>query len=751
VRFVPWPWGLGLGVLLGVGWVQHGGTSPAQLATLLVGCLLLTLPALRAPSGWRGALLLVLWVAPLAAFRGATELNRADPWAGRVGEVLTLRARIEGGVAWPIDPPGPGLLLRGRALEASREALIRGELFELQGRRNPGGFDARAHYQRRGITAGLRVQELLIAEPPGRRLAWRNALNAGVTHGLSPPAAALMQAITLGVRDDLGPLREAFSGSGLAHVLALSGLHVGLLAGSLTLLVGGVGRWRSPLVVAGLLLYVALVGDAPSVVRATTMISVALLSRAFGVGGAHPSNHLMLALALSLLAKPLWWGDLGFVLSYLSVMGILLAAAPLAALLRSAAAALRRALFSGAMARLPRPRHWSRRAGDALFGSLAISIGAQWATASVVASTFGAFPLIAPLANLMAVPLASALVPLGMLSALLGAVDLRLAALINLLTGLLAEALLSLAAAAARFPALPWGEVSALGHAAFAAASLAVLARLRGRLKSAPALWLLALALLLTLMVPPRWAPPDLLALDVGQGDSFVVRVNRHAAVLIDGGGTPFSDFDVGARVVVPALRALGVVTLPLVVATHADVDHIEGLVAVLQSFPVGVLMIGHPEPERPVFAALMAAAAARGVPVIEARRGQRFMLSDLTLEVVHPTAIPSGSTNDDSVGLLLRWQGDAVAVLLGDVTAAVESALPLPPTPLLVAPHHGSATSTSPALLRAVQPQVVWISVGENRYGHPAPGVLQRLAAAGAEVAMTRSTGALRLPLAPR
>jgi competence protein ComEC len=108
---------------------------------------------------------------------------------------------------------------------------------------------------------------------------------------------------------------------------------------------------------------------------------------------------------------------------------------------------------------------------------------------------------------------------------------------------------------------------------------------------------------MVTVVVPPGLEPPDIVALDVGQGDAVVIRFARGQAVLVDGGGTPFSDFDVGKHTVVPALRALGVGALPLVVATHADVDHIEGLAAVVRAFPVGRLLIGHPEPERRAFA----------------------------------------------------------------------------------------------------------------------------------------------------
>jgi competence protein ComEC len=739
VRPAAWPWGFGIGVALGIAAANWLGAAwgLGTFATLL------PLPfARRWPVGWRALLVATLLGLVLGVARGALAEQTPEPWAGRAGERLQLRVRVSDGVAWPDVAGVAGLLLRGR-VPADGVWQLEGRLLALAGKRNPGGFDARAHYARHGIGAALFVESSERVAPPGLRLRARAALHAGVVEGLSPPVAALMQAITLGIRDDLGDLRAAFAGSGLAHVLALSGLHVGLLAALLSALVGGVGRVRSPIVVGTLLAYVALVGPSPAVVRATAMIAIALLSRAFGVGGAGWGSHLMIAGSLSLLYRPSWLTDLGFQLSYLSVLGMGWGATPIAEWLR----ALGRR-WGGP--RLARPGRFRERIGQGLRSSLAVSLSAQWATTSLVASNFGAFPWVAPLANLIALPLAGLLVPLGFAAALLGVLHPQLAALVNLATEVVAGGLLAVARGAARAPGLPWGEVSALGHVTFAIASCALLAALHRHWRPWRAALVIALAATVSYAVPARWAPPDLIALDVGQGDSLVVRIDRRQAVLIDGGGSPNADFDVGARIVVPALRALGVQKLPLVVATHADLDHIEGLVAVLHTFPVGVLMVGHPAPERPAYVALIAAAAARGVPVIEGRRGERYALGGLTIEVLHPEALPGADSNEDSVALLLRWGDAPSALLLGDIPASVEGRLAIPPTPILLAPHHGSASSTSEALLRAAQPQVAWISVGENRYGHPAPSVLARLQAHRVPVRTTRGEGALRSPLPP-
>jgi competence protein ComEC len=246
-------------------------------------------------------------------------------------------------------------------------------------------------------------------------------------------------------------------------------------------------------------------------------------------------------------------------------------------------------------------------------------------------------------------------------------------------------------------------------------------------------------------VLPERGPLPELLVLDVGQGDAMLLRVPGRRAVLVDGGGTPFSDYDVGREIVVPALRALGVRRLDLVVASHADVDHIEGLQAVLRAVPVGGLVHGVAS-DAPAWRALAATARAENVPLIPVRRGNRFSLGDVELHVLHPgaEALASARPNDESVVLRVDWRGRPWALLAGDVSSEVERTLPVPPLHLLVAPHHGSAASTGADLLRAARPRDVAISVGRNRYGHPAEAVLERISSVGATVARTDQSGTL-------
>jgi competence protein ComEC len=246
----------------------------------------------------------------------------------------------------------------------------------------------------------------------------------------------------------------------------------------------------------------------------------------------------------------------------------------------------------------------------------------------------------------------------------------------------------------------------------------------------------------------PGLRPPEIVFLDVGQGDSTLIRLPGRREILIDGGGTPFGDFDVGARTVLPALKALDVDELELVIATHADADHIEGLTSVLEGMPVRELIVGVPEWDRPVFAGLMRAAAAGSVVVREVVRGEAVILGHARLDILNPPRKPYATSNDNSVAFVLYYRERARALLMGDLSDRVEADLAFPQVDIVLAGHHGSNASTSGRLLEAVQPEVVVISSGENRYGHPHPELLSRIEASGARTLLTRQTGAVRLPL---
>jgi competence protein ComEC len=241
--------------------------------------------------------------------------------------------------------------------------------------------------------------------------------------------------------------------------------------------------------------------------------------------------------------------------------------------------------------------------------------------------------------------------------------------------------------------------------------------------------------------------------LDVGQGESLLVETGAHA-VLVDTGGRPFGDgTDIGRSVVAPALWARGRWSLDAMLVTHADPDHIGGATAVIDAFDVGQLWLGVEVPRHEPTRALLAAAAREPSAVVRRFAGDAFMLGLARVQVLHPPA-PDWERrrvrNDDSVVLEIV-HGDVALLLLGDVGEDVERRILPFLTParirILKVAHHGSRTSTSADLVERWRPDVALVSCGRgNSFGHPAPAVLDRLRAVGADIVRTDEDGQITL-----
>lgn len=716
-----WPIPLALGViggiLLGLGLVWGG----------LVGLAGVALAGLD-----RRPLLALLALVGLGLGFGSERLNAAqpDPMTPWVGALVTLRGEWDGQFLRLADPPAR-VALSPRPTQPPGKLTVSGRLVRPDGRRVPGGFDQAAWLRGQGgllvptPTTVLVAAEVRAHTPEG---GWRGWFRRGLTAGLNDRQAALMQAIELGDRGDIGreefaegySVRDAFARSGLSHLMALSGQNVALLTGVVVWLLIRLRvrvAWRYALAAGLLVPYLGLVGVSPSILRAVLMGFAVLVAFALGRGKPDPYGTVALAAVACLLPFPLWLLDVGFQLSFLAVLGLTL---------------------SGKLAaRLP--DRWPM----ALRLALVATVLAELATLPVIAGTFGQLPLVGLPANLVAGTIMAALVPVGFLAGLLG----PLGVVLSPLTGLLASALLLVVEVFGKAPVLTWGSVGAGGFVAYGVAALAGVLWLLGRVRVPVALGTVLACGLLTAL--PGWVRParELVFLDVGQGDSTLIR-SRGLEVLVDGGGSVGSDYDVGTRTVVPALRALGVRGLDLVIATHADTDHIEGLSGVLRSLPVGELWIGQRKTGDPVLTELLAVARERGVPVREVRRGDRVEAGDVRLTVLWPVGrFWSTEDNDNSVALTVE-SGDFRAALLGDLDAWAEARVGAGDLDLLKAAHHGSRHSTGEALLRQSTPADVLISVGRNTYGHPHPDVLERVGVAGAKVWRTDQLGTVRWPL---
>ena len=580
---------------------------------------------------------------------------------------------------------------------------------------NPHAFDYDAWLlaQRVGATGTVKDGQRL-AEA---RWAWRDSIRQRLQAVDAQGRTGALIALVLG--DGAGLSREdwqVLQDTGTVHLLVISGQHIGLLAGVVYLLIAGLARyggwpnrlpwlpWACALAFAAALGYGLLAGFDVPVRRACVMIGLVLLWRLRfrHLGAWWP---LLLALSAVLLLAPLASLQPGFWLSFAAVAVLIFT-------------------FGGRLG----PWRWWQTWTRAQW-LIAIGLGPLLLVLGLPISLSG------PVANLLAVPWISLLVlPPALLGTLLLPLPYVGEGLLWLAGGLIDGLFKGLGLMAGQLPA--WVPV-AIPLWVWVLGTLGAFLLLMPRgVPLRPLGW----PLLLLLVFPPRPLLSEGIAevwqLDVGQGLAILVRT-RHHTLLYDT-GPRFGDFDLGERVVLPTLRKLGVNGLDLMLISHADADHAGGARAVANGLPVKQVLSGDP----------LALPAELRAEACESGRqwtwdGVRFQLWQW----------PSASdSNQKSCVLQIEAKGERI-LLTGDIDNAAERALLDSPlavtTDWLQAPHHGSRSSSSAALLAVLQPKAVLISRGNgNSFGHPHPTVVARYQKRGMAIHDSAEQGAIRLHL---
>jgi competence protein ComEC len=589
-----------------------------------------------------------------------------------------------------------------------------------RGLRNPGGFDTErfALAQRLAATGYVRNGgEAREIAPAGGIHAWRERMSARIDDAVDTPTARFVRALALG---DTRGLDDAdwstLRANGLTHLIAISGFHVGLVAGFAALIAALLWRLVPTLglrlprpigtaiaAVLGAAVYAAVAGFALPTVRTTLMIAVVAAARC----SRRPQSSfaaLALAVIAMVLVDPLSLLGAGF---WLSVGGVawLLWCLPAhdAPLLRTFAAAQ----------------------AVATIGLLPLTV-----------ALFGQASIAGPVANLVAVPWWSlVVVPFALIGTALEALQPGWGTW-------------AWRAAAMAFDAT-WPAFEAIAESGFAFLWLREARWFALPMAVFGAFWLLlprgvpgkplALLLWLPLLWPARGLPAHgafrMDVLDVGQGLSVLVRTTSQA-VLFDMGPATHDGYDAGERAVIPALRALGVGAVDVAIVSHGDSDHAGGWAAVRRAFPVGD---SH---------------APDGSPTASDGRcvaGRTWRRDGVTFRYLHPT--PHFPYMGNEAGCVLRIEGaHGAALLTGDIGEVVERTLARSDpasvrADVVLIPHHGSDGSSDPAFIAAADARFALVSTGAgNRFGHPRDAVVARWCRAGSRVIDTATAGAMRV-----
>ncbi len=722
--------------------VVHGLEPAVALAFVAGVCLPPLLPRLLALPWWLTALALALCcllvsrkIWPLAGLligfawathsgQSALDLRIAPVQSGqdlRIAGVIVDLPRTD------LQPPrfdlmpDPGSTVAGRVRLSWYNAaptIIPGQRFEgtvrlraPRGLENPGGFDYGRYALAQRLAATGYVREGALSEPSAVSLGARlDRLRASISDQIEQQVAdrqlaGLLRALAVGDQRGLDDDSwDVLRVTGTGHLIAISGMHVGLVAAFGAWMLAGVYLvWprlalripRLTLCAFGALAaasaYSLLAGWSLPVQRTLVMIVVVLLARMLKRQVSLPQS-LLLAAVVVLIWDPLSVLGAGFWLSFIGVAGLMWAL----------------------------PDAHRRRGIASSFGraQLAMSLGLL----PITIAFFGQGSLVGPIANLIAVPwITFVIVPLLLLAVLtLGVVPALGQGLLKL-AALILQPLWRLLEWMTELPGASWyfAEPSAW----------AILLALFG------AVWLflprgapmraLGLLMFLPLLVPRLPIIDDgdarISMFDVGQGLSVLVQT-RHHALLFDAGARSRSGFDMGEVVVVPGLRALGVRQLDRLVLSNLDADHAGGREAVLRAFPMAAVQIGIDSDPAP-----------------RCEAGGAWDWDGVHFEFLHPPEFFPDKGNDSSC--VLRVQaGQGVALLTGDIGQVIESALLRTDSAKLRAhlafvPHHGSRSSSSDAFIAATGARWAFNSAGrDNRYGHPHPEVRARWQDSGAD-----------------
>ena len=670
---------------------------------------------------------------------------------------------------------------------------------------NPGGFDYRQFMAWRSVwgTAwdnGSRITVEVPEDTPARPVSIivsnaRMTIDQAIDSVSQGDSRAVLSALVVGKRDRItSDLRESFSRAGVSHLLAISGLHVGIVATLCFLLLrmilgrsefllrrALVKRTGAVLSIVFVIGYGMLAGMSPSTQRAVIMIVIFLaaflLNRSY-----NPANALAAAALGILMVYPHSLFDISFQLSFAAVSAIFIG------------------LYLFPSAGLRRGETKMKSLLRIIIGFVWISVFAIIGTMPLVAHYFNQVSILGIGANLILIPLVGfVVVPLGLVSALFHGIIEPLGRIGFMAADALLRGAIGIVDQIAALPFGAWKTVTPSVIEIFCIYALLITVPVLIRTetgRNAPCsdaiaatgsqqypndrpfapfipVWALrtiaAIAALILVADIGYWTHRRFFStnlvvthLDVGQGNAALVELPRGKTMLIDGGG--FSDnstFDVGEMIVAPYLWRNKIASVDKVVLSHSHSDHLNGLMYVLEHFPVGKVITTHFPADSRNYERFLELIAEREIPHPDfADTGFPIRKNGLNMDILYPpkNRLPESAPanlNNGSIVMRLEY-GNTSFLFPGDVERAAEAELVSLAgeqlrSDILLSPHHGSDTSSTPDFLDAVEPEAVIVSARSGRFDFPSESVMKLYEKRGYEVYTTEENGAVRIRVKKR
>ena len=623
---------------------------------------------------------------------------------------------------------------------------ITGEIRIPPGRRNFGGFNYRKFLASRGISGTLSIQEKALTILGDNRASWlketgyklrNNILN---TLNMSTPAnsSSILAGMLIGYTAEMPEeMEEDFRRAGLSHVMAVSGANIAFLLAPFLWFLKKAGfnpRWASALAFPSMLFYVFATGMEASVVRAAIMAGITLTG-IFLWRKADIYCSLAASSIIILVNNSFMLFDLGFILSFAATLSLVIFYKP---------------VFCRLPVKIPK----------IIRDTLAGTIAAQLGVIPVIAYCFNTFSIISVFTNLLIVPLTGIITVLGAILVIIGNILLPAAKVFGFILSILINIMLFITETMA---SIPWAEINIATPSIFLVLIyyliLLYLKYCHPKLAKEVAkpvfasLMVLCGIVILFISIPNK--AMQIHFADVGQGDCTIIRTPSGKNIILDGGGS-INDQEgsyAGERIVVPLLYNLNMTEIDMMIASHGHMDHIGGLKTVIDKVNVKKLIVADANDTEMGY--LTDYAIEKGIPVLYMKEDDILYEEDgLTLKALYPLKdnklMPRDSTtNANELSLVVRLDyGEFSALFTGDIGITSEKIIlennkDLNCNLLKVA-HHGSKYSSDKNFVEAAEPNMSVISVGRNRYGHPSPETIERIADQGSKIYQTVNSGGI-------
>lgn len=621
---------------------------------------------------------------------------------------------------------------------------LKGEVSDISGSRNPGDFDYLIYYRSKGIRKLIQANSVTLLRKDSAGVfasllyLSKEKVKNTINEALPADEAAILVGIITGDKADIDEnTRDAYVRTGLSHILSVSGLHVGFLMLLLTYALMPFKldkRLQGGIIILVITYYILLIGAPLPSVRALIMLAVLMVGKAVGRNYDLLSSVSFAGMVI-LAIKPLAVHDPGFMISFGAMYSIALLYPP----------------FYGALRCIP----------AAIRSTVALSLAVWFGLAPVLAHYFNYISVISIIINIIVVPLSLVITIAGFAGVFVGIASKTLALyifsvdyyLINLFNYIIKKAA-ELPMAGFYIPSMPvyiyvlYYVGIGLGVAFLKTVFFRVYIR---RFILA---YLLAVVIAISFYNLPS-KDLRMVFFDVGQGDSSIIITPKKKVVLVDGGGSSGSGkyyYDVGGEITLPALLHQGIWRIDTVIVSHLHDDHMEGLLSVMEVYPVKSLILpkasAGPESISKNSDALFETARRKGIKIYRLGEGDNINLGGgVRIDFLLPTDAAKADENENSLVGMLTY-GDFRALLTGDIGKETEAAISdeIIRSSVLKVPHHGSGRSSSKEFLEGVKPRVSVVSVGRNNFGHPAPDTLERLRDSGSLVYRTDESGAVTI-----